>query len=520
MADPDSPLSRLEPHAHEHDEHEQDWHAPLENPRWVGAAEALHMQPEDPVLGLEFEGRSWALPWWIMKNHHMANLVLDERPVFVAFCEACGTAGAFDPVIDGRRHTFRLFGFYNGSIVARDDQTGSLWPAPAGRAIRGPLQGRSLERLPLLQCTWREWIELHSDTVVPDGTGESRTGHGEGHAPGAPSVDAGMVRALLRRSDRRLPHYELVLGVQVNGQSRCYPLAALERYGSALNDTLGGEEIVVFCRPGSWMASAFRRNLGGKRLTFRTEGDAIVDEQTGSRWEVSGTAVDGPLRGSRLPYVFSGVEEFYIWAAFHPETGIFGADSPVGTPGWSLEMLAALARIVLGEQVRAQPPRFGQWWHRGMRLLDTGSGEGVIAAWFAAAGLEVLGVDPSPEQVERARRSFRAVPRLRFEVADIRSAPPAAQFDALIDHSVLRGLPAAERSAYLSRVAALAKPGARFLLLLPTRTASLERVAPELRRLCEPFFELVDVRPLSVPHALTGEPTQGAAFRLIRHAQR
>src|SRR5262245_41442831 len=86
---------------------------PLVDPRWVGAGDARHMRPDDPVLGLEFDGRAWALPWWIMKNHHVANLELAGRPLLVTLCEACSSGGAFDPVVDGRRLNFHLEGLYN-----------------------------------------------------------------------------------------------------------------------------------------------------------------------------------------------------------------------------------------------------------------------------------------------------------------------------------------------------------------------------------------------------------------------
>src|SRR5687768_18138169 len=78
------------------------WVRPLENPRWLGAGEATEMRSDDAVVGLEFEGGAWALPWWIMKNHHVANLELNGKPLLVTLCEVCSSAAAFDPVIEGR----------------------------------------------------------------------------------------------------------------------------------------------------------------------------------------------------------------------------------------------------------------------------------------------------------------------------------------------------------------------------------------------------------------------------------
>ena len=46
------------------------------------------------------------------------------------------------------------------------------------------------------------------------------------------------------------------------------------------------------------------RQAGDRTLTFRCEGDAIVNEETGSTWDVArGLAVDGRLKGEALQSV-------------------------------------------------------------------------------------------------------------------------------------------------------------------------------------------------------------------------
>ena len=57
------------------------FHDPLSDPTWLPSDGDSHMRPTDPVLGLAFAGGAWALPWWIIKNHHVANLMLGDLPV-------------------------------------------------------------------------------------------------------------------------------------------------------------------------------------------------------------------------------------------------------------------------------------------------------------------------------------------------------------------------------------------------------------------------------------------------------
>ena len=52
---------------------------------------------------------------------------------------------------------------------------------------------------------------------------------------------------------------------------------------------------------------------------FRPSG-GFVDTETGSRWDIFGTAVDGPLRGARLEAIEHVDTFWFAWAAFAPET--------------------------------------------------------------------------------------------------------------------------------------------------------------------------------------------------------
>src|SRR5262249_23018959 len=132
---------------------------------------------DDPVLGLNFHGNSWALPWWIIKNHHVANLVLEGEPVLIAFCENCSSGIALDPVVNGRRLTFHITGMYNGSILLADYETKSYWTPFTGEALEGPLKGSTLKQLALVQCRWSEWLDLHPQGLVAYGSQELRQGH-------------------------------------------------------------------------------------------------------------------------------------------------------------------------------------------------------------------------------------------------------------------------------------------------------------------------------------------------------
>ena len=485
------------------------WCFPLVDPTWVASGEAHLMRADDPVVGLEFEGKHWALPWWIMKNHHIANLVLQGRPLLVTLCEVCSAAGAFDPVVDGRRLTFKLGGLYNGTIMPLDHETGSLWTGFSGTALEGPMTGRVLIRHPVLQCTWAEWLEMHPGTLVPDGKGESRGGHGEGNHPGSPWIGPDM-GDLVEGRDRRLPHHELVLGVLVDGEARCYPLKALEKTGQVVNDTVAAQPIAVFSRPGSWMACAYSRILDGHALTFRTEGPGIVDEQTGSGWQISGVAVTGAHAGRQLRYVNSGVEEFFLWSAFHPQTSIHGvAGLPRIAPGVRWSILDTIPKAVYDAIDSG-------WLPKRARILVPGCGNGVIAALLAEDSYDVLGIDQDAENIAEARRSFRGMPGLRLETMQLAEISGAGEFAAILDVGFFDKLREDQSPAYAAALGGATRPGARLLVITRANAGEAKQRADQVAGVFGPSFRLAGHSQAVFPGEAEGTPAAGVAVRLER----
>lgn len=303
------------------------WCKPLNEPAdWRNEGNYDHMRPEDPVLGVYRNGKAWALPWWIMKNHHVANVTLDGQPILITLCEVCSSSSAFlaDPA--DRHHHFRLAGLYNGTNLITDLETGSLWNPFKGEAISGPQQGTLLPRIPLAQCEWREWLELHPGSLVLWDEQKQREGHGSAQSPGSPGMGSDMRETLLRPFDKRLEHNTLVLGVEGDGTGHAFPLAELDKAGPVLHATVDQTDIVILHLPGSLHALAYLPELNGKTLRFNQDADGIiVDEATGSHWNYAAECYAGELSGSQLEYASSGVEEWYIWAAYHPSSAIYSA---------------------------------------------------------------------------------------------------------------------------------------------------------------------------------------------------
>lgn len=299
-----------------------DWCTPIADPVWLTADAATEMRDDDALVGYLADSGAYAFPWWIMKNHHVANLIIDDKPLLVSFCEACAGAAAYDPVVAGTRYTFQVEGLYGGIILLIDHQHGNLWSPFTGHVVRGPARGTRLERKPVMQFTWAEWKSLYPQTLVLDGTGETRDGHGSMH-PNPESGDVGdTMQSTQDVKDKRMDQAALVLGVEAGGQSVAFPLDLVQSQGGVINTTVGGSPIAVVAKPGTWVTVAYKREIGSDVVDLAISDEHLVDQTTGRRWDFFGRPVSES--DPRLTFVASGLEKWRAWSTYHPQSEIFG----------------------------------------------------------------------------------------------------------------------------------------------------------------------------------------------------
>ena len=117
------------------------------------------------------------------------------------------------------------------------------------------------------------------------------------------------------------------MGVNLGGLAVAFPYTVLGKEG-VVNFTAGGRNLVVFLKrshPAAGRATgAFDPRVEGDDLTFSLDGERLVDDQTSSEWNILGEAVAGPLAGKRMERIVHGDDFWFAWAAFHPDTIIYG----------------------------------------------------------------------------------------------------------------------------------------------------------------------------------------------------
>ncbi len=320
----------------------------IDSPPMVDVAEADFMKDSEYVIGVAGPGENRAYPTRFIAWHHIINDDLGkadagaELSVAVTYCSVCNTGLGYDRRLDGRVRNLDFYGLCNGVVALCDRETESPLPQVSGTFVSGPLSGKSLRTVPVLDTTWGQWKKLHPDTRVMSPETEFKRFYrpAERAEPrGYDRFPAPFFKPTVSRGDLRLKPFEKILGVTVAASEteflrRAYPIQSLVQAGGVVNDTLGTTSLVVLLDLPTTTAVARNRKLDGRELTFETRKAAdgttsIFDKETGSRWSIEGRAEGGPLAGKALEPVANHLSQWYGWAAFFPETSIYGrTDAP------------------------------------------------------------------------------------------------------------------------------------------------------------------------------------------------
>jgi len=150
------------------------------------------------------------------------------------------------------------------------------------KAVTGPLAGKKLKRLSATRTSWKAWGKKHPQTLVLS----TNTGYSRNY-----SVDPyeGYYRSLgiwfpVGGVRKDLSPKEMVLGIEIKGQSKAYPISQLKKSPGILKDQVGGSPIQIEVAPDG---------------------------------EIVGVRDD---KGNPVAGIFS---YWFAWQAFHPKTVVY-----------------------------------------------------------------------------------------------------------------------------------------------------------------------------------------------------
>jgi hypothetical protein len=260
-----------------------------------------------------------AIPFRFFLNPY--RVISDTYGVFVYDPDA-GYARGFAPSLDFTFHGWR------GGVMVMKHKDGTLYSCLTGIAFAGPRKGSRLQAVPTLVSDWGFWLRRYPGSVAY----HMYEKYTPVELPMASHKDSVRSRGKL---DGRLPAGTAVLGVTDGKHPRAYPLETLAKKGLIL-DRLGGRPVLVLWYGPTRTAAAYLPRASApegeagpaRAVTLERDGKdspaPFVDQETGSRWDIAGRAVEGKLKGWTLEWLDGTQVKWFAWAAQWPRTDIYG----------------------------------------------------------------------------------------------------------------------------------------------------------------------------------------------------
>jgi len=196
-----------------------------------------------------------------------------------------------------------------------------------------------------------------------------------------------------------------ILGIALHGEARAYPIKILN-WHEAVNDKIGGENILVSFCPLCGSGVAFKSTIAGKTLTFGISGllynsDVLLyDHQTESLWsQLKGEAVSGPMSSQTFEMVDVSHTTWGEWKKRYPGSLIMSENtgynrnysrSPYGGYLKSDQLMFPVAHeneeidrksLVLGVELRGKHKAYPFKHLKPGKNMDTFQGEDIVI-WY------------------------------------------------------------------------------------------------------------------------------------------
>lgn len=131
---------------------------------------------------------------------------------------------------------------------------------------------------------------------------------------------------------------EFVIGLDINGESKAYPLFILV-WHEIVNDRFGNTSVAVTYCPLCFTTQVFDRTINDKETEFGTSGKlynsnlVMYDRNTDSMWsQALGKAIVGDLTGYELQKIPFDLAKWSDWKKLHPDTLVLSTDTGFSRP--------------------------------------------------------------------------------------------------------------------------------------------------------------------------------------------
>lgn len=261
------------------------------------------------VIGIADQDQAKAYPIQFLGYHHQVVDSIASRPVIITYCTVCRTGRVYEPLVDGRRETFRLVGMDRYNAMFEDYSTGSWWRQVNGEAVTGKNKGKELPEFPSFQTSLNQWLALYPQSLIMQPDPEyveiydSLSNYETGNRKGK----------LTRRDTIAWQDKSWVVGLEIADSSKAYDWITLEKE-RIIHDVVGQRPILLILAGDQKSFFALERESLNQHFVLHS--DTLYSE--GNRFNLLGKPADQATSPLKSLSVYQ--EYWHSWRTFHPAT--------------------------------------------------------------------------------------------------------------------------------------------------------------------------------------------------------
>ncbi|OLS21116.1 MAG: hypothetical protein HeimC3_37100 [Candidatus Heimdallarchaeota archaeon LC_3] len=232
----------------------------------------------------------------------------------LTFCVLCNTAHAYELPLIGEKQieiSSNNGTILNGNKILADRQGKYIWQQFTGKGLNQKTKNHPLKEIIINRGIWEKFRKEYPAGLIY-----------KGKRPLLSRFFFNQLANIMKnneafsfssgRKDKRLKRKELVVGIEINGKSKAYPIKIFESEKTELiQDKISGIPITLIHRS----ESTYVYEGDGFRLqdTEITKGD--------KKWNITGKALGNHDNLTSINII--DIAYWYMWAKFNPETEIY-----------------------------------------------------------------------------------------------------------------------------------------------------------------------------------------------------
>jgi hypothetical protein len=260
------------------------------------------------IIGVSINGEAKAYPIRFLGYHHHIQDTVGGKPILVTYCTVCRTGRVFEPLVNGKKETFRLVGMDHFNAMLEDATTKSWWRQVTGEAITGKLKGQQLPEVLSAQTSLVQWLQLNPNSLIMQADPDFLKSYDS-----TMKFESGKSKSKLTGTDSlSWKDKSWVIGVKAGNERKAYDWNKLKKE-RIIHDKMDNTPVLLVLAKDNKSFFVFERPE--ENSVFTLNNDTLILNKY--HYRIDGKGIDTSFSLKPLP----AYQEFWhSWLTFNPGT--------------------------------------------------------------------------------------------------------------------------------------------------------------------------------------------------------